>query len=105
MLLMLIKRILPFAAALALGIFIASFFVALTMPVIPKVNFESRYEYRNECRINKKAERERKRRERRDREFQKRDELVPPPPVAPAIPFDNFSVKPPIAPNVPYSSR
>lgn len=94
-----IKRFLPFALTLAVGIFIASFFVTLTTP---KFRFEPRYQYCNECRLNKKAERARIKRERCNPEFQTRDELVPPPPLGQAIPFENFAVKPPVAPNVPY---
>lgn len=52
-----VKRILPFALALALGLFIASFFVTLTFPKIRK--FERRYGHRQqyEMRLDK-AERE-----------------------------------------------
>ncbi len=99
--LMLVKRILPFALTLAVGIFIASFFVSFSMP---KLRFESRYEYRNESCRSRMAERERLRFEQQRQDFDNLDELVPPPPVAPAIQYNNFPVKPPVAPTVPRGS-
>lgn len=52
-----IKRILPFVLTFALGLFIASFFVTLTMPKFRK--FERRYEYKRHCYTQRvKAERE-----------------------------------------------
>ena len=99
--LMLVKRILPFALTLALGIFIASFFVSFSAP---KLRFESRYEYHNACRLNRNAERQRLRFEQQNQDFDNLDELVSPPPVPPAIRFNDFPVKPPVAPTVPRSS-
>ena len=100
--LILIKRILPFALTLALGIFIASFFVGLS---IPKLRFESRYEYHNECRRGRIAERERIRLEQQNQNFDNSDELAPSTPVAPAIRFNDVPVKPPVAPIVAHSNR
>jgi hypothetical protein len=100
--LILIKRILPFALTLALGIFIASFFVGLSTP---KLRFEPRYEYRNECRRSRIIERERLRLEQLNLDLDNMDKLVPPPPIAPAIRFNDFPVKPPVAPIVPRSYR
>ena len=99
--LMLVKRILPFALTLAVGIFIASFFVSFSLP---KLRFETRYEYHNSCRQNRMAERERLRLEQENQDFDDLDELVPPPPVPPAIRFNDFPVKPPAAPTVPRAS-
>ena len=98
--LVLIKRAVPFALTLALGMLIASFFVSLSLP---KIKFGRRYQYRNECRWN--ADRERARREFQNFDYQSMDKMVPPPPVAPAIPFDDFTVRPPVAPTVSRSHR
>lgn len=100
--LMLIKRFLPFALTLALGIFIASFFVSLSAP---RLRFERRYEYHSECPQNRNAGRDRIRRQYQDLDSQNMDELVPPPPVAPAIRFNDFPARPPVAPTVPRSYR
>lgn len=70
----LVKRIVPFVLTLALGLFIASFFVTLTFPKIRK--FERRYEYRHECRHSCRMHRKIERQREQEREWQRKlDEL------------------------------
>lgn len=81
-------RILPFILTFALGLFLASFFVSLS---VPKVKFERRYSYRNECNY-RRMQRENWRREHKRSDFERyENQLVPPPPlVAPLAPVTDF---------------
>lgn len=78
----LITRVLPFVLTFALGLFLASFFVSLS---VPKFKLERRYEYRNECNY-RRMQHENWRRERRQLEFESyENQLVPPPPLPPLV--------------------
>ncbi|NNE99483.1 MAG: hypothetical protein HKN25_10735 [Pyrinomonadaceae bacterium] len=98
-----VKRIVPFIAALVLGVFVASFFVSISAPTVrvdrswksSKHRDYNRLQRENRClkRANKRLKRERRKILEVEREFDRVMELVPPPaPMAPA---------PPVAPDAP----
>jgi len=100
-----VKRIVPFVAALVIGLFVASFFVSLSAPSVrverswkkSKHRDYHRLKRQNRClkRENRRLKRERRKIERLEGEFDSVMELVPPPPPPPMAP------EPPVAPLAP----
>ena len=85
-----IKRFAPFILAFALGLLVASFFVALRSP---QIRFGRHYEYNNECRYSRML-----REQREAEELTADDDAVE---NDKAIDFDSYEVKKPAAPTVP----
>lgn len=98
-----VKRVAPFIVALALGLFVASFFVTVSAP-----NFKFRrgamhrhreYDRQREMRLNQ-LEAEKERLTRRVQELEKRDWVLQPdfevavPPPPPAMPMKTVPYKP-----------
>lgn len=90
------KRLFPFVAALAFGLFIASFFVSIALPKferrgwkkhreVKRLQFENENLRRDNCRM---------RRELKERELQKLElDVPPPPPIPPTMPMKTVPYK------------
>lgn len=96
MLISLVKRFVPFVITLALGLFVASFFVNLR-PTVPSMKFERHYQYKKSC-WNNKAQFER---EDFKREFERREMQDEFPLNKGEIDFDRVAPIAPAAPTVP----
>ncbi len=107
-----VKRIVPFIAALVIGLFVASFFVSLSAPSVrverswkkSKHRDYHRLKRQNKClkRENRRLKRERSIQRRKldvERQFDSVMELVPPPPpMAPESPAVMLAPPPPPPP-------